>query len=482
LASVFLLKGSSAVIASYWQVNSQGTAEMMSRFSREINHSISYSSAFLKTIRSMQVDSKWMHPSIWAAFVMTGNHIDEVISTDSNNELKVKINGSVRHWYEKNNSLTLLSFENISDQEWGISEFEVNKISPHIATSIKNSKKYIQTNVEISEVNAFGTIAATQHGESWIFSDINKSGVFKKICTLENIARDWLIDDFFRTPTHIYSLFKRSIDDGVEFGLASISVIDCSAIVKAPLNFKTGIKGFANLRLFPLLGGKEVIFSTSTPSKSTDDGFSGAVSELGVAPICKMSTYNSYHIIGPDLKEKRIATFANMVIDNIRYSGTSNGVIGLDRNPCNNKISVRFLKDDFFNAETFSERQKAVLSSDVKSIEISELVNLNFEEVRHLWWKPGADYFFVVGMPIFPSALFENITVESVGVNAFNQWLSGLASVYSFNLSTRKWSKIATSEKCFFPQPLGYSSGDLFLCNEYSDGGDKLNSYLQSIQ
>ena len=483
LASVFLLKGSSAVISSYWQVDSQATTEMMTRFSEEIKNSDNYSTALLRSIRSMQSDPKWQHPSVWAAFVMIGNYAGNLKIAKFEKEINLNINGSVRHSYRKNDSTVLIGFENISEDEWAMTENRITQNEKNSDVILIKEKVYPPfNNVEISEANVFGPVAAIQNGDSWIFSYINPSGDFNKVCNLENVAKDWLIGDFFRTKEHIFSLFKRPADEGVEYGLVSISVKDCKANVKAPFLFKSGIKGFANLRLFPLSSGEEVVFATSLPTKGKNDTFTGQTSELGIAPSCKYYTFNNYHIIGSDLVEKRQTTYENILIDNIQNAGTPIGVVGLEEDACNGKVNIRFLSDKFFNSPDISDQDKAQISKDAISIEISEISNKNFELIRHIWWKPGEEYFFVVGIPIFPSTFLERITEETVGSNSYNEWLSGLSSVYSFNLVTKKWSKLATSEQCDFPQPLGYSKGSFFLCNDMTTHSNKRNTFLKRIQ
>lgn len=482
LASVFLLKGSDAVISSYWQVNSQGTAELMHRLSHEINQSSNYSIAFSKTIRNLQADPKWGHPSIWAAFVMVGNH-KKVSKLDVvNNDIKLDINASVRHFYRKKDSTVLLSFESDSEDVWKIVETQIDLSAKQPVNSIKKGHVYPSlVEVEVSEANFYGAIVAVQSNDGWTFSDITQSGDFQKICALENVASDWLIRDFFRTSTHIYILFNRSADDGVEFGLASVSNKDCISTVKAPFQFKTGVKGFANLRLFPLHGGDEVVLSMASPIKNNQRTFAGPISELGVSPICNYGISNTFFVLGPELTLKSTATFEDMNIDNIRFAGSGAGVIGLWRDPCSKRVVPRFLSNEFFKLEQASDREMTLLRPNRFGFEIDELISQNFEEVRHIWWQPEAEYLFVDGMPIFPSGFYEKVTKETVGNDAFNEWLSGLSSVYSYSLRTKKWRRIATSEQCKFPQPLDYAKDSFFLCNDLKNSKKKRAIHLKRI-
>jgi hypothetical protein len=467
LASVFLLKGSGAVISSYWQVDSQGTVEMMGRLSREITQSSSYSIAFLQAIRGLQADAKWNHPSVWAAFVMIGNHNINLKIAEVDNVIKLDINGFVRDWYKKNNTTVLLGFDNGVKDEWKISETTIDLNLKTPVTSIRKDNTYESyIDVQVSKANKFGKIAAIRNSDSWTFSNVTESGDFVKICTLEKVALDWFIGDFFKTKTHIFSLFKRSAEDGVEYGLASISIKNCNPIINAPFHFKTGIKGYANLRLFPISGGEDIVFSTEAPISGKGVIFSGTLSELGVAPSCSFDTVNTYYTLGSDLTQKRSFTFGNIYIDNIRLAGTPIGVIGLDRDPCTKKVTVRFLSDDFFKSKNSSNLEKTIINSNRASIEISELISNNFEEIQHLWWEPGAEYLYISGTPIFPARFSKNITEEIIGKDAFSEWLSGLSSVYSYNLLTKKWLKIATAEQCAFPQPLGYDKGSFFMCSD----------------
>jgi hypothetical protein len=247
------------------------------------------------------------------------------------------------------------------------------------------------------------------------------------------------------------------------------------------LQFKTGIKGFANLRLFPISGVKEVVFSTDNLAKDEDAiPFDGPFTELGVASNCKIDNVNYYHIIDSDLSLKRSITFDNILIDNINLAGTAVGAIGLERDPCTKKVAVRFLSDDFFRSENVSDRHKLLINSDKESVQISELISKNFDTISHLWWEPGAEYLFIAGIPIFPAKLSNNISKGMIGDDAFNDWLLGLTSIYYYNIKAKKWSKIATAERCQIPQPLGYGKGTFFLCND-SFNKLKKNIFLKRI-
>lgn len=482
LASVFLLKGSDAVISSYWQVNSEGTAELMHRLSQEMNQSSNYSIAFSKTIRNLQADPKWGHPSVWAAFVMVGNHKKDNKLDVVNDDIKLDINASVRHFYRTKNLTVFLGSESDSEGRRTIFEAQIDLRAKQPAASVKRGYVYPSViNVELSEANIFGAIAAVQSHDGWTFSDITESGDFQKICTLENVAKDWLIRDFFRTKSHVYSLFSRPTEDGVEFGLASVSNKDCISIVKAPFQLKTGVKGFANLRLFPLYGGEEVVLSIASPTDINQRTFRGPISELGVSPICNYDTSNTYFVIGPEVTLKSTATFANMNIDNIRFAGSGAGVIGLWRDPCSKRVVPRFLSNEFFKLEQPPDREMVLSRPNRFGFEVDEIISQNFEEVRHVWWQPGAEYLFVDGMPIFPAGFYENVSKETVGNDAFYEWLSGLSSVYSFSLRTKKWRRIATSEQCDFPQPLDYAKDSFFLCNDFINTKKKRTVKLKRI-
>lgn len=484
LASVFLLKGSDAVISSYWQVDSQGTAELMQRLSREMRKTSSYSTALSTTIRALQAHPKWGHPSIWAAFVMVGNHKKNEVANVINDDIRLEINASVRYVYEKKNSTVLIGFENETDGAWTIAETQIELQTKQPYSSVKKGRVYQRVSeVAVSGANFYGAIAAVQNVDGWTFSEITESGEFRKICTLERVAKDWLIGDFFRTSTHIYSLFRRPSDDGVEVALASISIKDCSSTIKGAFPLKTGVDGYANLRLFPLAGGKEIVFWVGVPNSEKANTFPGPITELGVAPVCGYHTINTYFVLdaGLMMKSEGMTNYANMKIDSIRLAGSEIGVLGLWSDACTGKVVPRFLSSEFFKLEKHLDRERVLEKSDRFGVEIEQLVTQNFEYVSRLWWRPEAEYLFVEGSPIYTAGFFGHVTKKTVGNDAFYEWLLGLPNVYSYSFRTKKWRRISTSDECKFPQPLGYSKGSFFLCNELVPSKNKRTIHLKRI-
>lgn len=473
LASVFLLKGSDAVISSYWQVNSKGTLEIMRTLSRHVSEVQDYSVAFSNAIRSVKHRSEWSHPSVWAAFVMLGSYKPDLSAPKDAGPVKT-IDGASQHWFSKNGKKVLLV--SIEDKQggWTVQEEELEQNAAAAKSTSSNHKYLRNTTVAVSKINAFGNLIATLEGNEVVFSSIETNGQFSKICTLKDVSPDWLIGDFFRTKSYIYALFTRPVDEGVEYGLASLSIDGCQSIVKAPFNFKTGVRGYANLRLFPKETGEKIIFSAEAPLAATKDRFfQGDMTELGVSRSCNFDSDNVFMTLNHQLAIESTSTFANLRVDNIRLAGTQFGVIGLWRDPCSKRTSVRFLNDAFFETQQPFEKERLLRRNDRSNAELEELVAKNFENISHIWWEPGAQFAYVQGTPIFPADFTDHITKESVSANSYYERLFSFQNIYSYELSSRKWNWIASGEECDFAQPLGYGHDDLFMCTDYTNRNHK---------
>jgi hypothetical protein len=475
LSSVFFLKGTETVVSSYWQVNSLGTAEMMRSLSRSLQDSPDSSQAFSKALKNLRSNPQWNHPSIWAAFVMVGSSTNVPKSTASvEAELNFELNVSARHWFKRADKTVLLAWDEKSTADWSLAELEIDLSSmkkSHEPSKVKNYKP--QRDVQISSANIFGQIAAEQMDSAWTFSDISSDGTFDKLCTVEPVSNDWLVGDFFRTPTHVFALFIRPTQTGLEYGLTSLDINGCRSITKGPFQFKTGVKGPIQLRLFPLSDGEKIIFATEQPLDISKNQFTGRPSELGVAPVCNFDVGNYYYKLNSSLVAEGTTQFANMSIDNIGLAGTRSGVIGLWREPCSKKISPRFLTDEFFLADVPSDKEQLLQKENREGIEIDLLVSKNFEYVQRMWWSPDARFMFIAGKPIFPVGYVDNFSKESIGETAYYEWAAGLNSIFAYEFLTQQWTRLASGERCDFPQPLSYGKEAAFLCNDIENSSKK---------
>jgi CHAT domain-containing protein/predicted negative regulator of RcsB-dependent stress response len=73
LVSAFMWAGSPRVVASYWDVKDQATAELMKRFYRAmLVEGRTPAAAMRAAQRSMKADARWQSPYYWAAFAVHG--------------------------------------------------------------------------------------------------------------------------------------------------------------------------------------------------------------------------------------------------------------------------------------------------------------------------------------------------------------------------------------------------------------------------
>lgn len=483
LSSAFLLKGSDAVISSYWEVNSFGTAELMGRFASEIHKTKNYSTAFINSLRSMIGDSKWSHPSIWAAFVTVGSYISDVQlnqnekSSISNIEL---LDNVVLHWYKNDENIFLFGISEDISRKRVISEIKIPSDPKSIVSrNISKIKKLSLNDIAISKLKKSGTIAATQENNKWIFHEINPKGDFVKICAVDDIAGDWLIQDFFKTKNNIFSLFTRETDEGFEYGIVGLKINDCSPSIVGPIKVNGNFKGLNILRLFPLGESDDIVFALSLPLESGKEVFRGKPSELGVEPFCSYEIGNTFFTLSSNLKLKNQKNYRNLRIEDIYMADTDVGVIAILRDPCNRRTFPVFLPPTFF--EKNNEPHKFDNGLKFAGLDLEAIVAENFEYISNIWWRPGGEYLFVNGQPIYTAAHGVLDIKENISINSFHEWLSGLSDIYAYNIREKFWTKIDSSEKCDLPQPLDFNRGSFFLCNDFVNSKNKRSVKLNFV-
>ena len=73
LVSGFMNAGTPRVVASYWDVHDQPTAELMKRFYRGMfGGGMTPAAALQAAQRSMRAEARWRSPAYWAAFALYG--------------------------------------------------------------------------------------------------------------------------------------------------------------------------------------------------------------------------------------------------------------------------------------------------------------------------------------------------------------------------------------------------------------------------
>ncbi|MDH3255465.1 MAG: CHAT domain-containing protein, partial [Acidobacteriota bacterium] len=72
LAGSFLAAGSSAVMATLWDVGDRATAAFMEQFYYHLGRGLTPSDALRRAKQRLRDDPEWSHPSLWAAYVLIG--------------------------------------------------------------------------------------------------------------------------------------------------------------------------------------------------------------------------------------------------------------------------------------------------------------------------------------------------------------------------------------------------------------------------
>jgi CHAT domain-containing protein len=72
LAGSFLAAGSSAVVATLWNVGDQATAAFMDQFYYQLGRGAAPAAALREAKRRLRNDARWSHPHLWAGYVLLG--------------------------------------------------------------------------------------------------------------------------------------------------------------------------------------------------------------------------------------------------------------------------------------------------------------------------------------------------------------------------------------------------------------------------
>ena len=73
LTGAFLTAGSSAVLASLWDVGDETSATFMSQFYYQLGRGHSPASALRRTKQRLRADPAWQRPDLWSAFILIGD-------------------------------------------------------------------------------------------------------------------------------------------------------------------------------------------------------------------------------------------------------------------------------------------------------------------------------------------------------------------------------------------------------------------------
>jgi hypothetical protein len=454
------MKGTSAVIASYWQVDSLGTSVLMENLAGLIASGQEYGDALSGATRKLIQQRKWSHPSIWAAFTIVGtyspsSHLNRVMNetyfenTSSVSQVTTKNTAYVQVWEDTKNFTQQLLKVDYGDPK-GPLKIKVEETS--VGSSIR-----ISTNIEK------GIFIAHQFKDHIDFFEKLGGENRKRLCQLK-IGNEWNLTDFYVADGYLFSLVtKKSSETKFEYAVISQSKLGCETVLKGP-NIFVGYKNYSSeVRIFPSHLPNSIILVFQSPV--VGGRFESVNLKLNLPVTCSTLSSNEYFIL-----DAKLNTIFNEAYSNLKFLESPNA----------NKEGVKVILDDGCTAfhsimqilpEALMERDvfrnEYVNHTKKSSNSDTEMINKDFSFIINWWSDQNEDKIYVHGAPLFVTYLYEdrfNKSIKNTTTKALYQHEVGL---YVFSRKTKSWQKFQSTENCSSPIPLSYSNV-MFSCGDFS--------------
>lgn len=483
LSSAFLLKGSQAVISSYWQVDSLGTSELMGRFSESLSSGKTFNTAFVESIRDLIKVERWSHPSIWAAFTIVGGAAQKPTLQAIDQSLSFPgVSMSFQGPKIDDNEATVVVF-NESKQRTEVNELTVRPRSSGLSKRL--SMRSLESNVAsvfYSTNSVFGRLRAVldETGDWRFFRHFEDRESL--LCSVEGLDPEWAMINLFTNRSHIFSLFTRDSKEGRQYLISSQSIDGCRSKFVGPIEYKGVGHLQAIATLFPLQDGSRVIYAEGIFRDDANRFYAGPISEIGVKRSCQFYIHNNFNVLKEDLSLERTSRFANIWIKGTEKAATQVGVSAIWYAPCIDQRLPKVLSEDWFLIESPEEKHQALTAASRPMQHIEDLIASNFGFLMNYWWSDNGEMVYVYGSPGRSTDFYQDLLKTRRDMNPYNPWSRAMNGIYAYNRKAGSWRKLSSVNKCEFPLPLGYTEDAFLLCNRLALRGAKASVNLIPVQ
>lgn len=468
LADSFLLKGTNAVISSFWQVNSDATVSISSVLSKRLGGGDELGNALNYASRSLLNDPDWRHPAYWAAFVVAGEYRRDIktqttgpISAETNEVIK----GAV---YDPTFDGLKTIFQTTTEE--GFSTHTVWPQADRIEVSSTNPTWQIP-HALFSSNTGNGVFEANAEGRLFEISAIDLNGKRRSVCRIEyeymfssvHIPKDFLV---LNNTIYIEILLNNGNEKQAK--ILSYSKDNCQKLSE----YERALKRGEAVRMFPGAGSDKLILTFwSETSKPNVYPHKSKRSNLGTFITCSDKYETDYFVMDMNLSIINENQLRNIVfLPSPKAQET--GINLIYYSPCYFIQEARIAQPSEFEKENLQVDNLGLAPSSDLSDLIQKTINESF---KNLFWY---SYFLVDSQIV--------IYVYGLTGTEYSEDLSGkngitrdvqnarqrlLGGIYSTTLSnTGIWKKLTNFSECDYSAfPVVHSPTIVLACTEVSD-------------
>jgi len=467
LASAFLLKGSEAVISSYWQVNSLGATALMKGLAKRVAVGAEYGEALADATRDLiDPDSGYSHPSIWAAFVIIGRYLvqPEFEHPKAPEYLTASINGPVLAEASKNNR-NVFSFFDVEGNRGQLLELSAGHARPIKPVFETLDDEFLR----LSQNTENGVFFAVQKKHATDYYEYLGSASTEKICELSNPS-NFLLASFYVDRSIIFSLYShRGKEGALTVLITSQELGTCKTHTLGPYRFDKehfpAVSVFSNLYPGPKENTALLIFKVPKVDKAGKPlTYEARDRQFGYKMNCEVRNGIEAYLISPSatILETRISggmTFLDSP------EARKLGLLAVEDGLCLFSNTARLVTLDWFvgddpliNNYLIDKPQPSALDWAEKSI------RREFSVVSQWWAKEGGDLIYVRGTPGIQSALFSHFKNGQLSPSTNDFLISSDYAIYAYSKKARTWRKLISQENCYISKPLSYSGKPRLAC------------------
>jgi CHAT domain-containing protein len=405
LSSAFYIKGSSAIISSYWAVDSVATQKLMSYLAEEIKNNKKglLSDFYRNAIIKLKLEKKYSDPIFWSAFSLIGDYQFDVEKNQKLNEFEF-----VKYFDSRmlDDNFYLIGSKDINETKLYEFSLSKNKLINEISLEDKSeiNTGFVIGNEELNLV----TITKSKLKIDLL---LPKEKLLKKICEI-NLPpnRYYNFRNFIKINNEFFGLTK------VSSTLISLLKInkDCSSSVTQITLHNDG-----DIQSTFLLNNNNILEVGVTQAKLTEKTtrwVEAGISELNTPIRCRSTELTNFlQIDTNDLSIIRQNTLLDTIIPYTKINlNFDKSLPLLKRFSCKDKI----LADSFEVTTLSGSFNKYVTPHKIYDAQLKNYDPkvFNFEEV--IWWNQGKSTQLVLGIPLIKNYLsyFKNNSKNQGGI------------------------------------------------------------------
>lgn len=430
LSSAFYIKGSSAIISSYWAVDSVATQKLMSYLAEEIksNKKGLLSDLYRKAIIKLKSDNKYSDPIFWSAFSLIGDYQFDIEKSIKHSEFEF-----VKYFDSKMIDEKFYLIGSKDKNKTKLYEFSVteNKLLNEISLEDKSeiNRGFLIANEDLN-------LITITKGKLKIDLLLPKEKLLKNLCEINlPTQRYYNFRNFIKINNEFYGLTK------VGSNLISMLKItkDCSLSVSQITLYDDG-----DIQSTFLLNNSSILEVGITQAKLTEKTtrwIEAGISELNTPIRCRSTELTTFiQMNTDDLSIIRQNTLLDTIIPNAKTNlNYDQSLPLLKRFSCKDKILA-----DSFQVPTLSGSFNKYIAPH-KIYDMQQKNNdpkiSNFEEV--IWWNQGKSRQLVIGIPLIKNYL------SSFKTNSNNQnGMRNPISLFEFDNSRKITKSSLNSYSC----------------------------------